>query len=134
MVTQGPLRRLTLGGDLYVGGYVNYSAPGLLQRKRRLRGIVGCIRSLKINDKVYEMSRGAFIGDALRHTNIGMFTYSLHGIKCNIFTFCVSRRRRKMYRGHARLCVCLCVCLQGVGVSVRGRMPTLLHGPGCNLG
>jgi len=30
-----------------------------------------------------------------------------------------------------RVCVslCLCVCL-----SVRGRMPTLLHGPGCNLG
>ena len=40
-------------------------------------------------------------------------------------TFCVSRRRRKMYCGHARLCVC---------VSVRGRTPTLLHGPGCNLG
>jgi len=29
-----------------------------------------------------------------------------------------------MYCGLARLCVCL---------SVRGRMPTLLHGPGCNL-
>jgi len=47
-------------------------------------------------------------------------------------TFCVSRRRRKMYCGHARPCVslsvCLCVCL-----SVRGRTPTLLHGPGCNL-
>ena len=30
-----------------------------------------------------------------------------------------------------RVCVsvCLCAC-----VSVRGRMPTLLHGPGCNLG
>ena len=42
---------------------------------------------------------------------------------------CVSRRRRKMYCGHARLCVCLSVCL-----SVHGRMPTLLHGPGCNLG
>jgi len=27
--------------------------------------------------------------------------------------------------GHGRLCVCL---------SVRGRIPTLLHGPGCNLG
>jgi len=31
------------------------------------------------------------------------------------------------------ICVCvsvgLCLCL-----SVRGRMPTLLHGPGCNLG
>ena len=45
-------------------------------------------------------------------------------------TFRVSRRRREIYRGHARLvCVCLCVCL-----SVHGRMPTLLHGPGCNLG
>ena len=30
-----------------------------------------------------------------------------------------------MYCGHAHLCVC---------VSVRSRMPTLLHGPGCNLG
>jgi len=28
-----------------------------------------------------------------------------------------------------RVCVSVCVCL-----SVRGRMPTLLHGPGCNLG
>jgi len=46
-----------------------------------------------------------------------------------IITFCVSRRRRKMYCGHARLCVCVSVCL-----SVRGRTPTLLHGPGCNLG
>ena len=46
-----------------------------------------------------------------------------------IITFCVSRRRRKMYCGHARLCVCVCVCM-----SVRGHTPTLLHGPGCNLG
>jgi len=43
---------------------------------------------------------------------------------CAVTTFCVSRRRRKMHCGHARLCVCL---------SVRGRTPTLLHGPGCNL-
>jgi len=28
-----------------------------------------------------------------------------------IFTFCVSRRRCKMYCGHPRLCVCLSVCL-----------------------
>jgi len=39
----------------------------------------------------------------------------------------LSRRRREMYCGHAHLCVCVCL-------SVRGRMPTLLHGPGCNLG
>jgi len=41
-----------------------------------------------------------------------------------VVTFHVSRRRREMYCGHARLCVC---------VSVGGRMPTLSHGPGCNL-
>jgi len=50
-----------------------------------------------------------------------------------LITFRVSRRPRGMYCGHARLCVCLCVCLS-VCVSVRGRMSTLLHGPGCNLG
>jgi len=27
-------------------------------------------------------------------------------------TFRVSRRRRKMYCGHARLCVCVCVCVR----------------------
>ena len=27
-----------------------------------------------------------------------------------LVTFCVSRRRREMYCGHARLCVCLSVC------------------------
>jgi len=44
-----------------------------------------------------------------------------------IITFGVGRRRREMCCGHARLCVCL-------SLSVRGCMPTLLHGPGCNLG
>jgi len=37
----------------------------------------------------------------------------------------VSRRRREMYTGHARVYVC---------VSVRGRIHTLLRGPGCDLG
>ena len=44
-----------------------------------------------------------------------------------LVTFCVSRRRRNMYCGQARLCICVCL-------SVRGRTPTLLHGPGCNSG
>ena len=41
-------------------------------------------------------------------------------------TFRVRRSRGEMYSGHVRLCVCL--------LSVARRMPTLLHGPGCNLG
>jgi len=57
-------------------------------------------------------------------------------VPCNstaflLITFRVSHRRRKMYCGHARLCVCVCV---SVCLSVRGRTPTQLHGPGCNLG
>jgi len=40
-------------------------------------------------------------------------------------TFRLSRRRREMYSGDARLRVCL---------SVPRRIPTLLHGPGCNFG
>jgi len=52
------------------------------------------------------------------HTSI------LH-ITLPFITFCVSCRRCEMYCGHARLSVCL---------SVHGRTPTLLHGPGCNLG
>ena len=35
---------------------------------------------------------------------------TIAGIMCLLFQLCVSRRRRKMYCGHARLCVCLCVC------------------------
>ena len=53
--------------------------------------------------------------------------FSFIGVNLHKFiTFRVSRRRREIYCGHARLCVCLSVCL-----SVRGRMPTLLYGPGC---
>jgi len=45
--------------------------------------------------------------------------------KIVLITFRLSRRRREMYCGHPRLCVC---------VPVRGRMPTLFHGPGWILG
>jgi len=50
--------------------------------------------------------------------------------KCCIITFRVSRIDDAKCIVVTRLCVsvCLSVCL-----SVRGRMPTLLHGPGCNL-
>ena len=50
-------------------------------------------------------------------------------LESTIIAFQVCHRRREMYCGHAHLCVCVSVCL-----SVRSHMPTLLHGPGCNLG
>jgi len=52
-----------------------------------------------------------------------------------LITFCVSRRRRKMYCGHVRVCVCLCVCLS---TAVRPHYCTDLdvtwgHSRGCPL-
>jgi len=46
-------------------------------------------------------------------TNLLLFMkcYERHMRVFFLITFCVSRRRRKMYCGHARLCVCLSVCL-----------------------
>ena len=41
----------------------------------------------------------------------------------HVVTFRVRRSRGEMYSGDGRLCVC-----------VPRRIPTLLHGPGCNLG
>ena len=44
-----------------------------------------------------------------------------------LITFRVRHGRGEVYIDHGRLCVC-------ESVSVRGCMPTLLHGLGCNLG
>ena len=49
----------------------------------------------------------------------------------DLVTFRLSRSQREMYCVHPRLCVCMCL---SVCLSVRGRTPTLLHGPECNLG
>ena len=46
----------------------------------------------------------------------------------SLITFRVRRSREEMYIRQGRLCVCLSVCL-----SVPRRIPTLLHGPRCNL-
>jgi len=51
-------------------------------------------------------------------------------LECTGIIFHMSRRWR--YCGHAHLCVYVCVWLS-VCLSVRGCMPTLLHGAGCNL-
>ena len=56
-----------------------------------------------------------------------------------LITFCVSRGRRKMYCGHARLCVCVSVCLSVcLSAAVRPHYckdpdVTWGHGRGCSL-
>ena len=48
-------------------------------------------------------------GVVTRTRNVSEYMLVLALCHC-LVTFCVSRRRRKMYCGHSRLCVCLCVC------------------------
>jgi len=50
-----------------------------------------------------------------------------------VITFRASRRRREMYIGHEHLSVCVSVCMSNC-LSIRRRIPTLLHGTGCKLG
>jgi len=49
---------------------------------------------------------------------------SLHSTESPLVTFRARHSRDEMYIGHGLLCVCL---------SEPRRIPTLLHGPGCNL-
>jgi len=55
--------------------------------------------------------------------------------KIALITFCVSRRRRKMYCGHARLCVCVSVCLSAAVRPHYCTVPDVTwgHGRGCAL-
>jgi len=63
---------------------------------------------------------------APRQRTIFIGAYGLYYYRC-----CYISRESKTTRNvlWSRASVCLSVC-----VSARGRMPTLLHGPGCNLG
>jgi len=79
---------------------------------------VGSVLSVAMSHATWRPTAASVTMTAVRFTSqLYLFIYFI--------TFRVSRRPREMCCGHARLCVCL---------SVRGRMPTLLHGPGCNLG
>ena len=52
-----------------MGGYGNYSL--ISDRTGVDGGLVGCIRRVNVNDKQYDMRRGAFIGDAIHGYDVG---------------------------------------------------------------
>jgi len=68
---------------------------------------------------------GFRFNSALKHLAAWLYPYLLRqltGNILNVITLRVSRRRREMYSGHARLCVRL-----SVGMSVRLSLATCKH-------
>lgn len=69
---QGIFSKMTFRDDVYVGGHTNLTS--IQSRTGVSVGFTGCIRSLKINKKNYDMRKGAFVGDALYGLDVGRFT------------------------------------------------------------
>jgi len=63
---------MTFRDDVFVGGHMNMTS--IQHRTGVSVGFTGCIRSLKINKKNYDMRKGAFVGDALYGLDVGPFT------------------------------------------------------------
>ena len=68
------------------------------------------------------LARGQAKADVTRHWPLGS------GGRLITFRFRVSRRRREMYRGHARLDVCLYVCLSAAACLHYGKDPDVTWG------
>ena len=112
----------------------NQSNRGGLSTDKRGINAYSCVTSRWdcCYKRVYSTSRllalqllGAIIAGITAGINRVLFAFRM--FLCHFVTFHVNRRPREMYCGHARLCLSVCV-------SVRGCMPTILHGPGCNFG
>jgi len=81
--------RITFRQDLYLGGYKNLSTIGL--RTGMQWGYVGCVRYLEINGKVYDMRKGAFVGDAIHGIDVGECSAHLcDSVKCQNGGSCVA--------------------------------------------
>ncbi len=68
-ILQGLYSRITFRQDLYLGGYRNLSLIG--PRTGMRWGFVGCVRNLEINNRKYDMRKGAFVGDAIGGVDVG---------------------------------------------------------------
>ena len=60
--------RITFREDLYLGGYRNLSLIG--ERTGMHWGFVGCVRQLIVNNRVYDMRKGPYVGDAIHGIDV----------------------------------------------------------------
>lgn len=68
-VLQGEFTRINCREDFYLGGYVNYT--NIFDRTGATGGFTGCVRRLEVNDNVYDMRQGEYVGDAIRGFDVG---------------------------------------------------------------
>jgi hypothetical protein len=57
--------------DLYLGGYKDVKL--IADRTGMQWGYVGCVRYLEVNRKIYDMRKGAFIGDAIGGVDVSKY-------------------------------------------------------------
>jgi len=66
---KGVFTKMTFREDLFLGGY--HHVAGLENRTGVTTGFTGCVRQLVVNNKHYDMRKGAFVGDALYGLDVG---------------------------------------------------------------
>jgi len=73
--------------------------------------VVAGLKSMRSEDTSYTTVKPCCTTSTILNDNDGTTTPIVVVVVIIIITFRVSRRRREMYCGHARLCVCVCVCV-----------------------
>jgi len=113
----------------------------VLSRQHEIKAVLSSLNLFKSTADAVSVKLMAFKENVCKHAmkplsaDVNAIKADLQLIKVTeIFlflpTYYISREARgEMYIGHSSLCICLCDCL-----SVSRHIPTLLHGPGCNLG
>lgn len=66
---QGIFSKMTFRDDVFLGGHRNLTS--IRSRVGSSVGFTGCVRSLLINNKSYDMRKGVFAGDASYGLDVG---------------------------------------------------------------
>ena len=106
-------------------------APRLLRQRREV--VVPRTSLRLISTHTHSALRPICSQFNVKYTNLSLFkTYHHATVRTHlqVFTFCVSRRQRKVYCGHARLCVCLSVCLSAAACPHYCTDPDVTWGSG----
>ena len=102
MVALAPRRFLVMRSEeVTTAALMNVDACRHVQQKLHHRRILVYDRHVQ-----YVLTCQSHVGSCMIAASL-LYWLAQFAIYTNVITLCVSRRRRKMYCGHAHLCVCL---------------------------